>query len=116
MKELGTALSTYDPKGETGLKPENLTAFPKLAQMLARMVERMAEPGQLDGRSGDADRGGTVQLTPAQAKAALAALQADPVKAAALMSKEHPMHATVVEERKKLNLAAYPPREGQRAA
>lgn len=100
VKEITTLLSRVDPKGESGLTADNLTTYPKMALMLARMVERMQEPnpGVITGDAAVGDRA----LSPAQAKAAIAALSSDPIKGKALTDRDHPMHKAVVDERRRL--------------
>ena len=61
----------------------------------------MAEPGVVGGQGGDAD-GALRPLTPAQAQAAVAKLEADPLKGAALRDRNHAQHKAVLEEREAL--------------
>lgn len=109
VREIDVALQKYDPKGESGLTKENLAQFPGVARFVMGMLNRMAEPGTDGARSGEADTGGR-GMTPNEAKAALRTLNADPVKMKALNDKSDPGHNTVLEERRKLLLAANPQR------
>lgn len=69
---------------------------PKLAQFLAKLVDKMAEPGPTaDGQNADTPK----VMTPGQAKAARLALEGDPVKSRALHDAAHPQHKAVVDER-----------------
>lgn len=102
-KEVTGLLEKY---GEgTGLTKENLHQFPQVALMLGKMVDRMAEPGVMDGKPGEMARGGFEgqRLSPAQAGAALRSLEADPIKSAALFDNTHAMHASVIAERNRLS-------------
>jgi hypothetical protein len=83
------------------MKDDALYRYPNLVTGLAKIVERMAEPGVAGGGSGDAARPGA-PLTPAQAQGAVNALQADAVKAKALFDPAHPQHKAVVAERNRL--------------
>lgn len=65
-----------------------------------KVIERLGESQSIDGgNSGTATIGG---ITPGQARAAMANLEADPVKGAALRDNSHSMHKSVVEERARL--------------
>ncbi len=110
--ELGQA---YDPdmkavgKLLTDLGGEELAAElnasgqgdnPRLMLALHKVVERLAESGGVHGQNtGTAAQGG---ITPGQAKAARLNLESDPVKGAALRDSSHPMHKSVLDERRKL--------------
>lgn len=79
---------------------------PALAKFLKKIVDAKAESGP----TGDGQRGqqGTGVMTPGEAKHARAALEGDPVKGLALRDRQHPMHASVVDERTKLLAMEYP--------
>ena len=102
QKEIGRLVETYfgGTTAET-LKGDGLFRYPELAKGLAKLVEKMAEPGAAGGGSGEAATGDRA-MSPAQAKAAVATLKADPVKSAALFDDGHPMHKAVVAERDRL--------------
>ena len=107
MREAQNLLKRYDPEGKTGLTAENLTTFPAWTQMLIRLSDRMAEPGDVSlplGQTEQADR----PLTPAQANARLSAFNLDQGKQTALFDPSHPSHKVVLEERRKLLEAAHP--------
>jgi hypothetical protein len=107
-KEITTLLEKYG--GDTGLTKDNLHMFPQVALMLGKMVDRMAEPGVMGGvNAGDGARTAGFEgqrLSPAQASAALRALEADPIKSKALFQKDHAMHDAVLEERRRLGIMA----------
>lgn len=69
-----------------------------LNKLLANVTDLLAEDGKLPGGGGDQ----TGAMTPAAAKAARIALEADPVKGKALRDKSDPLHASVLEERNRL--------------
>lgn len=103
-REIDLFLDRYaDPELKEALKGENRGGYPGLTKMIAKLIDKMAEPDIAGGRSGDAGgHGGERALTPVQARAAVTALQADPVKGKALFDRSHPMHKEVVAERSKL--------------
>jgi hypothetical protein len=101
MREITNLIKTQDPKGEAGLTAENLAMYPGVTKLLAKVINRMAEPGVAGGQTGDAAMGDVV-MSPAQAGAALVLLNRDPIKAKALADKDHPQHAAVITERRKL--------------
>lgn len=106
---------SYDPEMKAVGKLLNDLGGPELAAefdandhgdnarlMLAfhKVIERLGESQSIDGgNAGTAKIGG---ITPGQAKAAMANLEADPVKGAALRDNTHSMHKSVVEERARL--------------
>ena len=101
-KEIGDLVGKYgDPELAKMLSGDGLAAYPNVAKMLGKLVDRMAEPGSAGGEGGDAARSGGA-MTPAQAKAAARALESDPVKGAALQDRNHPQHKAVVDERLRL--------------
>ena len=103
LKEIGRALSTYgDPELQKALEGDAIGRFPNLAQMLGKMLDRMAEPGGAGGLSGEA-AGADRAMTPDQAKAELRKLESDPVKGKALRERDHPQHKAVVAERNRLH-------------
>lgn len=119
-KELGAA---YDPDmgavgkllndlgGKDLMEELNASGFgnnPRLMLALHKVVERIGEPGSLEGRNSGTGAGR--EFTPGEAKAQLAALNADPVKGIALRDRNHSMHKSVVAERDRLALLA----EGRR--
>lgn len=106
MKEIAGMLARYDPDAKTGLKAENLTAYPEIARMLIRMADRMAEPAG-DGRSGDAASPAR-PLSPLQAQAALATFSANTEKQKALLDRTHPAHKATLAERAELLKLADP--------
>ncbi|ODT88112.1 MAG: hypothetical protein ABS78_09480 [Phenylobacterium sp. SCN 70-31] len=76
----------------------NVGASPSLFRFLAKINDKLAEPGP----SGDGGRAKTDgKMTPAEAKFARLAMESDPVKGKALRDGAHPMHAAVVEERRR---------------
>lgn len=102
-KGIETVLERYgDEQLRETLKGDGLNAYPGLAKMLGKMVERMAEPGEAGGRTGEHAAAGGPALTPIQARGELAKLQGDPVKGKALLEADHPQHKAVVEERNRL--------------
>lgn len=111
-KELGAA---YDPEmkavgkllndlgGEElakELAASGLGDNPRLVMALHKMVDRLGEPGELDGQ-GKA-KAADALLTRGQAKAALHTLENDALKGKALRDKTHSMHKTVLAERTRL--------------
>ena len=108
LKEIGKLVT--DLGGEKLALELNLDSkigsSPELARFLKKVLDKQAESGP----TGDAQRGdvGSKALTPSQAKAAIAALQGDPVKGPALREGSHVMHKAVVEERDALFRMAYP--------
>lgn len=73
---------------------------PALFRFLAKINDKMAEPGPTgDGQRAKAGDG---KMTPAEAKVARATLEGDPVEGMALRDPRHPMHAAVVEKRNRL--------------
>lgn len=73
---------------------------PRLMLALHKIVLSRAESeGVLGQATGSAAQGG---VTPGQAKAARLNLENDPVKGAALRDNSHPMHKSVLDERRKL--------------
>ncbi|HEV2530950.1 hypothetical protein [Phenylobacterium sp.] len=102
LREIRGLVEKYgDPELAEAVKGDNIHGYPNLAKLLGKLVERMAEPGAAGGQSGDADTGARA-MTPAQARAAVQSLNADPVKGKALTDKDHPQHAAVVAERSRL--------------
>lgn len=91
LNELGgKELSAELDRSGLGSNVQLMTAFGKL-------LDRMAEPGRLEG--GDRGKDTTSVLTPGQAKAKRLELESDSVKGQALTKADHPMHASVVAER-----------------
>lgn len=106
-KELERLVKAYDPDGKVGLtfgENANWGAHPELGRMLLRMADRMGEAGDPgnEGAGGGAGHGRGAAMSPAQAKAALETLKADPVKGPALINADHQMHKQVVAERRRL--------------
>lgn len=95
-----------------GLKEEldasGLGNSPRLIRFLHEQLVARAEPGELEGRNSGTGSGR--EFTPGEAKAQLAALNADPVKGIALRDRNHAMHRSVVKERDRLAALA----EGRR--
>lgn len=87
-----------------GLKEEldasGLGNSPRLMRFLHEQLLARAEPGSLEGRNSGTGAGR--EFTPGEAKAQLAALNADPVKGIALRDRNHSMHKTVLAERDRL--------------
>jgi hypothetical protein len=103
MREINALVTKYgDPELVTALAGDNLVSFPGVAKMLGKILDRMAEPGTAGGQGGDGDKGEARALTPNQARAAVAALEGDPVKGAALRDRNHAQHRAVVDERNRL--------------
>lgn len=111
-KELGAA---YDPdfkavgkmladSGIEGLADElDLTGQgdnPKLLLFLHKVMEGRSESQSIEGNNSGTGAAGAP--TPGQAKAARLNLENDPTKGAALRDASHPMHKSVLEERRKL--------------
>ena len=97
QKEIGKLV--LDNGGQELLDELNASGLgnsPSLSKFLAKLVDRMAEPGAAPGGGGNVNDG---VMTPAQAKAARLALEADPEKGRALRDKNHTLHASVTEER-----------------
>lgn len=88
------------------LNETNLGDSPELAKLLAKVVDMRAESGP-SGDGPNADVGGR-QMTPGQARVALAELEGDEAKRKALMDGSHPQHKAMVDLRQKLLLAANP--------
>lgn len=107
--EIGKLITELgDKQGEGGgqklldeLNEKGLGNSLGLNRLLAQIVDMRAEPGKLPGADGQADTGDR-PMTPTQAKSARMMLEADPVKGKALMDATDPMHAVVIEERRKL--------------
>lgn len=102
-KAVDTLLERYgDVENKKALMGEGMNAYPGMALMLAKMAQRMSEPEGAGGQSGDAAANAERVLTPNQAAAAIATLEADPIKGKALHDKDHAMHKVVIAERRKL--------------
>jgi hypothetical protein len=102
-KEIGNLITKYgDESLAKELEGEKLGNYPNLARFLGKVLDRMAEPGNPGGGSGDAG-GADRPMTPTQAKAALAAMEAPGSEAAkALFDNGHPQHAVVIAQRSRL--------------
>lgn len=97
--EIGRLIA--DVGGAELVKELDATALgdsPQLSAFLAKVIDKMAEPGPTVTGDPAIPRA----QTPGQAKSARAALEGDPVKAKALLDNTHPQHAAVVAERNKL--------------
>lgn len=102
-KAVDTLLERYgDVENKKALMGDGMNAYPGMALMLAKMAARMSEPEGAGGGSGDGAKLTDPVLTPNQATAALATLEADPIKGKALTDRTHVMHKQVVAERTKL--------------
>ncbi len=102
LKEIGGMLTTYGSPGlQKALEGGNLGLYSDFALMMAKMADRMAEPGGAGGQTGEA-AGAQRAMSPDQAKAAVKTLEGDPVKGKALLDASHPQHAAVVKERRDL--------------
>jgi hypothetical protein len=100
-KEIGNLLTKYgDEALVKELDGDKLGNYPNLARFLGKVLDRMAEPGAAGGDAHQREAGAA--MTPTQAKAAVAALEGDPVKGKALMDNHHPQHAAVIAERSRL--------------
>lgn len=104
VKDIAGAVRQY---GDEALAKEldetGIGNYPNLAKMISRMMERMAEPGSLPGRSGEAAPINRGPLTPAQAQARLRELETNP----ALRDRNHPQHKALVEERLEVSRQAF---------
>lgn len=74
---------------------------PRLMLALNKLALERQEPGTLEGGNGGTGHQKGA-MTPGQAKAAVQALEADPVKGKALFDNSHSMHKSVVAERSRL--------------
>ena len=102
MAEIQRTIAANAPAELTeALKGDGLLAYPNVAVLIGKLLDKMAEPEGAGGRSGDA-AGGERALTPSQAKAAITTLEGDPVKGKALRDRDHPQHKAVLEERNRL--------------
>lgn len=99
-KEIGRILNELGgPELQAELEKSGFGNNVQLMKALSKVVDKIAEPGALEG----ANRGaGQTVMTPGQAKQARLGLEQDAVKGVALRDKAHAMHAAVVEERLKL--------------
>ena len=87
---------------QAALKREDRALFPGFVKGLASLAAEFREPGSGGpGAAGKPDFGQR-PLTPKEATAALAALNGNPEKYKALTTKDHPQHAAVLAERRKL--------------
>lgn len=83
---------------------------PALARFLAKITDRMAEPGPTgDSQNAKVSDG---KLTPGEAKNARFVLESDPVKGKALRDGTHPQHKAVVAERDRLLAFEHPQPQG----
>jgi hypothetical protein len=102
-KDIGLMLANKDLGGGEALVQEldlnnAIGSNPNLFRFLAKLSDKLVESGA--GPTGQA-RTGEQAMTPAEARAARAALESDPVKSKALRDGAHPMHQAVLEERNK---------------
>ena len=101
MKAVGEMLAASKIEGlAEELNVTGLGDNPKLMHFLQTVVERLGEPGSLEGNGQGS--GGQLEMTPGQAKSARITLENDPIKGPALRDSSHAMHKSVVEERIRL--------------
>lgn len=102
IREISKLVEKYgDPELAKVMNADGLKSYPNVAKMLAKLLDRMAEPGAAGGEGGDGATGDRA-MTPNQARAAVAQLEGDPVKGVALRDKTHAQHKAVVDERQRL--------------
>lgn len=91
------ALETFGwtPADVAKMAGESKDAYVKIMQNMAVLGERMAEAKLLGGPTGD---GGSGAMTPDQAQAKMAALQADPTFRARWMHADAPVRQAAIEE------------------
>lgn len=77
-----------------------------LNKLLASLIDRRAEPETLPGGGGAAP--GSDAMTPYQAQSKLAEIHGSADKQAIMLDKNHPQHKTLMAERERLLIVAYP--------
>lgn len=101
FKEVGRLLTDLGgPDLAKELATTGIGNNPKLMSALGKLLDKVAEPGGLEGQGRGTGQVGV--LTPAQAKVRIAEIEADPIKGAALRDPSHSMHKAVVDERTRL--------------